>query len=69
MNWISVKDRLPEYYKSVWVRGSNGIVFVGKLTGRSYEPPEKNWFNLERDGNAFPDNVTHWQPLEPPEMK
>ena len=62
MEWISLKDRLPEQYKSVLCYSlSEGIItdsFYDKI-GEEY------WFNGTRE--TYRDDITYWMPLpEPP---
>jgi len=57
MNWISVKERLPEHY------GSYLVCVGGVVTMFIYEHPEREWRN--RNGDIYLD-VTHWQPLPDP---
>lgn len=55
MEWISVKDRLPENEKHVLITGNN-TVYVGYYFYDS-------WTDL--DGRTV--SISHWQPLpEPP---
>jgi hypothetical protein len=54
MNWISVKDRLPEDEREVIIALANGAV-----TTSYYEPGDFGW--------AHAGDITHWQELpEPP---
>lgn len=57
-SWISVEDRLPEYYVPVIVCRKNGKVEQGsKNVG--------DWWNVYGTRTK---NVTHWMPMpEPPE--
>ena len=63
-NWISVKERLPELYKSVFVKftwdknNERHIFDLIEYNG------ELIWEDCE-GGYGF-DCVTHWQPLPPP---
>ena len=61
MEWISVKDRLPERLDVVIVQG--GIAY--------YLPDEEAWMTITGErwpGRPIVWNVTHWMPLpEPPE--
>lgn len=68
MNWISVKDKLPQKgengFPTVIVYTKVGEVAVGFLDCRSHE-----WWVLhDYDACAeFSSDVTHWMPLpEPP---
>lgn len=65
MEWISVKDRLPEMNKTVLIvrSGSVEIGFYNAKDKRFYVPNESAF-----DGWPIPvDGVTHWMPLpEPP---
>jgi hypothetical protein len=65
-HWISVEDKLPEYYDLVWA--SDGIsVVLSRLVGRSYTPYKKLWANLERRGCDTLFGITHWRPAERPD--
>ena len=66
MNWISVKDRLPENEQTVLAYYNFGgkckIRFYGTLTYYAFDP-EPHW---QHEGTGL--KVTHWMPLpEPPE--
>lgn len=59
MQWISVKDKLPEKYKTVIVTYDDGIVYISHLTIDSYS--ELVW---EFPAGFVPLNVvTHWMEL------
>ena len=59
--WISVKDRLPEYMCGV-------IVYIESLCGKNFIDKDifvNNVFHYQEDNPYI--NVTHWMPLpEPP---
>lgn len=57
MNWISVKDRLPEKKCSVLVATLNGI-------GIGVDTKQEGW--IVGDEGFTCDNVTHWMPLPDP---
>ena len=69
MNWISVKDELPEEGAEVLITdGTKVDVSFCQLTYGGDDPNEKNWFNRIYFG--YFGCVTHWQPLpEPPNVK
>lgn len=59
MNWISVKERLPQDEESVLVWGC-GFIEIGW-----YDASDKCWCTDDFDYDD--DQVTHWMPLpEPP---
>lgn len=59
MDWISVKDRLPEEGKEVlcFVQESFHPYHVA-----TYDPEHKKFYNKY----AYVVRTTHWQPLPPP---
>lgn len=61
MEWISVKDRLPEDRKKV-------IVYIAKGVGAELAYLENN--NVWVDSSFYmalnQKNVTHWKPIVPP---
>jgi hypothetical protein len=59
MNWISVKDRLPDDYSDVLVYDYDGMQYdIGWYDFEGY----KGWVNTNME-----DSITHWMPLpEPP---
>ena len=60
MEWISVKDRLPEKEDDVLAYEFRGDVSIAYISG--YE-----WRNLESGYVMDASYVTHWMPLpEPP---
>jgi len=71
MNWISIKDKLPEIEKYVLVCYKNNV-FQGYLDEWEHD---NCWYIFsgsftldEVDYNIKLDEVTHWMPLpEPPE--
>lgn len=55
--WISVKDRLPNYDTPVIICTDEKFVYAGTIIGGT-------WF---LDNDSWTENVTHWMPLpEPP---
>lgn len=68
--WISVKERLPEYGERVLVVSRVADLAVSYVDTMSYDPEEgicpEGWYT----DDGWPrkdDEVTHWQPLpEPP---
>ena len=66
MEWISVKDRLPEDEKEMILVTDGDTVITGFMftleDGKVYTP------GLKMGGRSM--EVTHWMPLpEPPEVK
>ena len=60
MEWISVKDRLPDKENEVLVFEFRGDVSMAYISG--YE-----WRNFESDFKMDSSYITHWMPLpEPP---
>lgn len=55
--WISVKDRLPELFKSVLTIDSEGEMFINWLED---EDKEEEYFAYGGE------SVTHWMPLPAP---
>ena len=56
--WISVKDRLPEY-------GERVLITEGTAVFEAYRSASGKWVRM---GIGWKENVTHWCPLpEPPE--
>ena len=65
--WISVKDRLPEYGKTVIVGGINSDVVPGFLMGDEIDG-KTGWAFLCYAARLIDNHVTHWQPFpDPPE--
>jgi len=66
MEWISVKDRLPNK------KGRAYLVFIGDYSN-SQDAVEVAWFDGKLEINDYPeleDGITHWMPLpEPPKSK
>lgn len=59
--WISVKDRLPEFLDEVLLFTSAGNIYIGMF----YEKHEN--YTVAGDSYGFLYDVTHWMPLpEPP---
>lgn len=62
--WISVKDRLPEYDQAVLCYKSDRGVRFGKILAATYADGVQAFMDCERK-YAF--GATHWMPLpEPP---
>lgn len=59
MNWISVKDRLPDEFKTVLALCRDGGMFVGRLTSWH------RWeiFTAMKSTKVVSRTVTHWMPL------
>lgn len=65
MEWISVKEKLPEAYQDVLFTATNvkDSTFVG------HRVPDGNWSDPEENGITYEQVVrlyTHWMPLPPP---
>ena len=58
MEWISVKDRLPDHYKNVLAFGNEGII-IAQYYGEDFG----NWATTM---NKSSDHITHWMPLPKP---
>lgn len=66
MNWISVKDQLPEKYELVLVYGQLRY-FPQEPKGCEVARLEENEFEVVGE---YPIDVTNWMPLpEPPKEK
>jgi len=60
MEWISVKDKLPDGHDRVLAFCDEGI-YTGYLS------PIKSWFcSCECFEGSYIEGVTHWMPLPPP---
>lgn len=67
MDWVSVKDRIPESEKRVLAYcAKTKKMFVGFFWEGKYD---KNWYLVGSKGRWYTaTGVTHWAPLpEPPE--
>jgi hypothetical protein len=67
VEWISVKDRLPEEWEQVLI---TGMSTSGAPLGVHLGELRDGWhFALSEDGGCDPnldENVTHWMPLPTP---
>jgi hypothetical protein len=64
-NWISVKDRLPEFCEDVLVRGECGIIDQGHRIKWDHCD---EWVWRAGNYSGYAEEVTHWKPLpKPPE--
>ena len=64
MNWISVKDKLPEKEVDIIIENDIGEVMFGNYSSDCYGD---KFFTTNFEQYLLPGNVTHWQPLpEPP---
>lgn len=57
--WINVKDRLPERYKSCIVCSEHGNIRIG------YYDRSDQWVESRYNGNLVK-YITHWMPLPAP---
>lgn len=65
MEWISVKDKLPEFSENVLIAiDTDYVILMGQLKSNG-------WIIYYADGRKFsgPDIITHWQPLPEPPSK
>ena len=64
MEWISVKDKLPEEDQEVWYYFDAVGVHKGKYTGRLYFIGKESHFSNTFYGKSgfLTDDVTHWMP-------
>lgn len=74
MEWISVKDRLPEFDKRVLALDASKEVAILRLhsvTGRKTADGDSistDWYE-QTSYDTYYENVTHWMPLpEPPKQ-
>lgn len=79
MEWINVEDRLPEeeteintMYFDAWIADID-FNFVGRVTDVKFVKGAFYEQILDGDGDISHqeklDNVTHWMPLNPPEVE
>jgi hypothetical protein len=54
--WISVKDRLPEFDQDVLIYRKDGLIMMADFPGEFYTYRDTDGHSIERD-------VTHWMPL------
>ena len=68
MNWISVKDRLPEEDSTKFIIFTEGVdVYCGRYYSRNSFNRESFFIVESQNGHIFNDsNVTHWMPLPDP---
>jgi hypothetical protein len=66
MKWISVKDRLPEYYTNVLVYCTSQF-YSGYFKSTAWRANDggKDIWTITASDNII-DNVTHWMPLPQP---
>lgn len=64
MDWISVKDRLPEVDSRVLWQGAFSDEY--KFTGRLRRNGEWEYISVVADVEHCLSDVTHWMPLPPP---
>jgi len=72
MEWISVKERLPDIYYPelilVAVKGPNyvSVMLAGYFTDDSDNEWKAHFEIQDSDYMCLPAEVTHWMPLPPP---
>ena len=68
MNWISVKDSLPEYGEEVLVEvdGHHGSSWRNNYNLVAYRSRYDNKFREERHPDEIVINVIYWMPLPSP---
>lgn len=63
MEWIAVKDRVPEFGKEVLGLNRDGCRVV------TYQKANEPYWSMEQDScgccGSFDSNITHWMPLPP----
>ena len=65
MNWINVKDSLPNPFEVVWIYWRDKEVLLGCRTyeddpvGEKYEPPE-GWYSFEDEKCRW---THYWMPI------
>lgn len=66
MEWISVKDKLPELYQSVaFIVESSDEFYNGRRLGGTYQGSKRGYHGFAVPGIEF--SGSHWMPLpEPP---
>lgn len=76
MKWISIEDKLPQCYNSLYLvladEGDSGGISIQQYADKSLSAdksdPPSNWYTRGDEGLYFLlANITHWMPLpEPP---
>ena len=62
MEWIKVKDRLPEFNEEVLAYTPDGAIWMA-----DYDPEDDGWKTT--DNYQLLEDVTHWMPLPDPPAK
>lgn len=65
MEWISVKEKMPEYYETVWATDGVAVILAMKV-GRSHTPQKEIWRNVERNGCRELYDILFWKPCVRP---
>ena len=65
--WKSVDKKLPEYYDLIWCSDGVGVA-LGRMTGRSFDPPRTIFKNFERDGCDCLSGVKFWKKCKRPKI-